>query len=60
MRTSIDECYNRCIERYLKNYPNCTDKELEEYRKRKIKIYKGYHITNEFLKKVDALLPINS
>ena len=32
MRTSIDECYNRCIERYLKKDPSLTPEEIEHAR----------------------------
>ena len=55
MRTSINTCYKRCIERYIKRNPGYTEQELEEYKKRKKKIYEWYHGSNEFLKKIDSL-----
>lgn len=55
MRTSIDNCYNRCIERYKKNHPDCSEEDLEKYKERKKKIYKWYKGSNEFLKKVDSI-----
>lgn len=54
LRTSIDTCYKRCVERYKENHPSCSDEELEQYKNRKKKIYDWYHGTNEFLKKIDA------
>ena len=55
MRTSIDNCYNRCIERYKKNHPDCSKEELEKYKERKKKIYDWVQGSNEFLKRIDAL-----
>ena len=55
MRTSIDNCYNRCIERYKKNHPDCSEIELEKYKERKKKIYDWVQGSNEFLKRIDAL-----
>ena len=54
LRTSIDTCYKRCIERYVENHPNCTDEELKKYKERKKKIYEWYHGSNEFLNRVDS------
>lgn len=53
LRTSINKCYNRCIERYLNNNPNSTKEELEKYKEKKKSIYKWYKYTNEFLEKID-------
>jgi len=55
MRTSIDNCYNRCIERYKKNHPECSKEELEKYKERKKKTYDWYNGSNEFLEKIDSL-----
>ena len=55
IRTCIDDCYNRCIERFKNNNPNYTDEELNKYKIKKEKIYIWYKSTNEFLKKIDKL-----
>jgi len=53
IRTSIDTCYNRCIERYKNNNPNATKDELTKYSEKKKPIYKWYKYTNEFILKID-------
>lgn len=53
LRTSINNCYNRCIERYLNNKPNATKEEIEKYKEKKKAIYKWYKYTNNFLEKID-------
>lgn len=52
IRTCIDTCYNRCIERFKSSY-NYTESELDAYKEKKKKIYTWYHQTNEFIKKID-------
>lgn len=53
IRTCIDSCYNRTIERYKSNNPNYSNEELEKYMERKKSIFKWYKFTNEFLEKID-------
>lgn len=55
MRTSIDNCYNRCIERYKIEHPNYTEENLEKYKERKKKIYDWVQGSNEFLKRIDSI-----
>lgn len=55
IRTCIDNCYQRTIERFKLNNKNYTLEELKEYSERKKSIYKWYKYTNEFLEKVDKL-----
>jgi len=55
IRTCADTCYNRTIERFIKNNGNYSEEELEEYSKRKKAIYKWYKLSNEFLKKVNQI-----
>ena len=57
IRTCIDTCYNRTIERFKRNNDNYTKEELEEYSERKKTIYKWYKLSNEFLKKVNQIEP---
>ncbi len=54
IRTSIDKCYERCIERYKLNY-NYTEEELIKYQEKKKSIYKWYKYSNEFLEKIDKM-----
>ena len=55
MRTSINNCYRRCIERFKKNKPRHTEEELNDYIKRKKKIFIWYKYSNEFIEKIDKL-----
>ena len=51
IRTSIDHCYERTIERYKTISEKYTDEELNKYKERKKAIYKWYKYTNKFLEK---------
>ncbi len=53
IRTCINTCYNRCIERFKKS--GCSLEELEKYKERKKSIYTWYYGTNDFIKKIDNL-----
>ena len=55
MRTCIDTCYQRCIERYKKEHPNSSNEELAAYENHKKSIYKWYKGSNKFLEKIDGL-----
>lgn len=55
MRTSINNCYKRCINRFRKANPNYTEEELEKYSNKKKEMYEWYKSLNEFIKKVDKL-----
>ena len=55
IRTSIDTCYNRTINRFKDNNPNYTDEELEKYMERKKAIFKWYKFSNEFIEKIDKI-----
>ena len=35
MRTSVNTCYERCLERYKKNNPDCTEDDYIKYSERK-------------------------
>ena len=52
IRTAIDTCYNRTIERYKKNNINYTDEELDKYINKKKSIYVWYKYSNDFLEKI--------
>ena len=55
MRTCIDTCYNRCINRFKNTKKNYTEEDLENYKNRKLGMYKWYKYLNEFLENVDAI-----
>lgn len=55
LRTAIDTCYNRTIERYKKNNPNYTEEELDNYIERKKAIFKWYKFSNSFIEKIDSI-----
>ncbi len=55
IRTSIDNCYHRTIERYKKQNPNCTEDELNKYSERKKGIFEWYNGSNNFIEKVDKI-----
>lgn len=55
MRTSIDTCYTRSINRFKEKNPNYTSEELEKYCNKKKGMYDWYKSLNEFIKKIDKL-----
>ena len=56
IRTSIDNCYNRVIERFKNNNKDYTENELTQYQNKKKGIYIWYKQTNSFLNKIDKLV----
>lgn len=59
IRTCIDTCYNRTIERYKKNNPNYTSDELEKYKDRKKSIFKWYKYSNKFIEDIERSVIYN-
>ena len=55
IRTDIETCYNRTINRWIKNNPSYSIEELNKFKERKKGIYSWYKYTNEFIKKIDKL-----
>lgn len=55
MRTSIDTCYVRSINRFKEKNPNYTSEELKKYCNKKKGMYEWYKSLNEFIKKIDKL-----
>lgn len=55
VRTSINTCYDRCIERFKRLYPNYTEEELENYKKRKHKIFEWYRGSNDFIITINSI-----
>lgn len=56
IRTCIDNCYNRTIERFKTINKNYNENELLKYCERKKSIYNWYKYSNEFLEKIDELI----
>lgn len=55
MRTSIDTCYQRCLERYKNKCPGFSDEDFVKYSERKKAMYKWYLGLNDFLERVDKV-----
>ena len=55
IRTCIDTCYNRTIERYKEINKNYTNEELENYKERKKALYTWYKYSNKFIENIDKL-----
>ena len=55
IRTCIDTCYNRAINRFKETNPSYTQEELEKYKEKKKAIFKWYKFTNEFIEKINKL-----
>lgn len=55
IRTCIDECYQRCLNRWKSNNPNYIEEEYQKYAIRKKSIYTWYKGTNTLLKKLNNL-----
>lgn len=55
LRTDIDTCYKRCIDRYKNNNPDINKEELDKYSIKKKSIYKWYKYSNEFIRKIDKI-----
>ena len=55
MRTSIDTCYERCINRWISNHNNYSLEELEKYKERKRGMYSWYKGLNQLIDRVEKL-----
>ena len=55
LRTSINTCYKRCIERFKINNPNYTEEELNAFAERKKKMFIWYKFSNEFIQRINDL-----
>lgn len=55
LRTSVDVCYNRGIDRYNRKHPAATKDDRDNYKYKKKKIYTWYKLLNDFLVKLDKL-----
>ena len=55
MRTCIDTCFERCIQRFKNTNKDATIENLELYKTKKSKMYLWYEHLNNFLIKIDKL-----
>ena len=55
IRTSIEKCYQICIDRWLSSREKYTCEEKEKYAEKKSGMFKWYKSLNEFLKEIDKL-----
>lgn len=49
IRTSIEECYKRVINRWKELNKNYTEEELEKYKNKKIGMFEWYKSLNDFI-----------
>ena len=55
VRTSIETCYQRCINRYKERYSDASNDEIEKYNNKKKAIFSWYHNINKLLIKLEEL-----
>lgn len=55
LRTAINTCFERSIDRFKKNNREYTNEDLETYKQRKFKMFTWYSSLNDFILKLDNL-----
>lgn len=55
LRTCVDTCFQRCMMRYDKKFPNSSLEDKNQYIMKKKNMYQWYHSLNNFILKVDKL-----
>ena len=55
IRTCVDTCYRRCLDRYELKMPNATIAEKSAFATKKKNMYQWYHTLNQFILKVEQL-----
>ena len=55
IRTCVNECYNRVINRWKTIKKNYTEDELKSYKESKKGMYEWYKSLNEFIEKIDQI-----
>lgn len=55
LRTSVDLCFNRAIDRYNRKHPSSTKADRDNFKYKKKKIYTWYKVLNNFLTELDKL-----
>lgn len=55
MRTSVDTCYQRCVNRYKEEHEIYTNEDFEKYKNKKANMYKWYKSLNKFIERVNNI-----
>ncbi len=55
MRTSVEKCYERCLDRWKVMMGNYQVEDYQKYANKKLGMFNWYYSLNEFLKRVDKL-----
>lgn len=55
IRTPIDTCYERCVNRWKNIMKNYSEDDLEKYKAKKKNMYSWYRYLNDFIKNVNEL-----
>ena len=55
IRTSIEECYKRVINRWKEINKNYTEEELDKYKNKKVRMFEWYKSLNDFIENIDKL-----
>lgn len=55
LRTSIDECYKRVLQRWISNHPEYKEEDYRKYKERKKGIYNWYHNINKLIDEIEKL-----
>lgn len=55
LRTSVDLCFNRVIDRYNRKHPSASKEDRDNFKYKKKKIYTWYKLLNKFLIELDKL-----
>ena len=55
IRTCVDTCYKRCIDRWINSHDNYSENELEMYKQKKKGMYTWYLNLNRFIDRIKDL-----
>lgn len=55
IRTCVDTCYKRCIDRWINSHDNYSEDELNNYKNKKKGIFKWYLSINNFIDRINDL-----
>ena len=55
VRTSIETCYQRCINRYKERYSDASTEEIEKYSNKKRAVFKWYYAINRLLERLEKI-----
>ena len=55
MRTCVDTCFRRCVDRYVQKHPRATEEEKRLYAQKKMGMYQWYRSLNKLMERVDNI-----